>query len=248
MKCFRVRREVPMPMDRWVCISLSKKDCSQTIRAISARFQNKPGFVKRIKPSAESLSVLLCKESDFSSGELAEHVSSLGLDSAETFVADVPAAEPKTEAEVKTAQSVWPCAVKCTEVPPEVPDFVRAAVPEISKKREKCAVSCTILESESEGTYTVFSGTKESENIFEHSIIRMVRTVSKSTNGYLCTGKTVVLSGEPCLVCGMALVHGRVKKVYIAGMESSDGPYSRHSIHENKSLNHRIEVYKLAER
>ncbi|KAM9989442.1 hypothetical protein ACTFIY_005474 [Dictyostelium cf. discoideum] len=61
---------------------------------------------------------------------------------------------------------------------------------------------------------------------------------------YLATNFHLYITKEPCLMCSMALVHSRVKRV-VYGSSSRDGGLGSYlKIHTEKSLNHRFEVYK----
>ncbi|KAI5192903.1 tRNA-specific adenosine deaminase 3 [Nematocida minor] len=250
MECVRIRRPSAIEGEKWVGVSIGKKDSSEIIRSISFYFKNKPKFIKRIKPGDDVLEILLCREREYSQEKDFEFLSSLGIENQRMFTVEVPKIEPKTAREIEIAQAMWPCTIvkpqieECSTVPAEVERIIKKEK-RCSSVDEGCAESSIILEDKK--VYTVFSGIKEGEDsVFEHSVIRMVQNISRSTKDYLCTGKTVILSGEPCLVCGMALVHGRVRAIYIAGKKSEDGPYTKYSIHENKSLNHRIEVYMVS--
>ncbi|KAN0006734.1 hypothetical protein ACTFIU_004925 [Dictyostelium citrinum] len=61
---------------------------------------------------------------------------------------------------------------------------------------------------------------------------------------YLATNFHLYITKEPCVMCSMALVHSRVKRV-VYGSSSRDGGLGTYlKIHTEKSLNHRFEVYK----
>lgn len=60
---------------------------------------------------------------------------------------------------------------------------------------------------------------------------------------YLCTGYDVYLTAEPCLMCAMALVHSRARRIFY-GCPSPDGALgSRLKLHTVANLNHHYEVY-----
>uniref|UniRef100_A0A8C1RS35 Adenosine deaminase tRNA specific 3 n=1 Tax=Cyprinus carpio TaxID=7962 RepID=A0A8C1RS35_CYPCA len=60
---------------------------------------------------------------------------------------------------------------------------------------------------------------------------------------YICTGYDLYVTGEPCVMCAMALVHTRIKRVFY-GAPSTDGAFrTKYKIHLQKDLNHHFEVY-----
>ncbi len=64
---------------------------------------------------------------------------------------------------------------------------------------------------------------------------------------YLCTGYDCYLIREPCIMCAMALVHSRVRRIVFCVADHQDGalgggPYC---LHGQRSLNHHYRVYHL---
>lgn len=78
-----------------------------------------------------------------------------------------------------------------------------------------------------------------------------------SDKSYLCTDCDVLLRFEPCLMCAMALLHSRVKRVFYYEEEEKDSgsgcsiqckndkPFSKIGLHEIQSLNHHFTVHKI---
>jgi tRNA-specific adenosine deaminase 3 len=69
---------------------------------------------------------------------------------------------------------------------------------------------------------------------------------STHTESYLCTGFDVYLAYEPCVMCAMALVHSRVRRV-IYGLSNAEAGAlgTLYHLHTKRSLNHRYRVFKL---
>jgi tRNA-specific adenosine deaminase 3 len=63
---------------------------------------------------------------------------------------------------------------------------------------------------------------------------------------YLCTGYSIYLLNEPCLMCSMALIHSRAKRVFYHRSKSDGALGSMTKLHTNRNLNHRYEAFHVA--
>lgn len=64
---------------------------------------------------------------------------------------------------------------------------------------------------------------------------------------YLCTGLELYCTLEPCIMCAMALLHSRIKRVlFIKRNPSRGGLGSKIFLHEDPRLNHRFRVFQAS--
>lgn len=65
------------------------------------------------------------------------------------------------------------------------------------------------------------------------------RCLERESEEYLCQDCDVVLTKEPCIMCAMALVHSRVRRIAFRDSDGAFGGFGgRIALHHCKSLNH----------
>lgn len=65
---------------------------------------------------------------------------------------------------------------------------------------------------------------------------------------YLCTGFDMYLTDEPCLMCSMALVHSRVRRIFFKNDNAESGALgggNQLKLHGVKELNHHYQVFRV---
>ncbi|KHN69062.1 hypothetical protein CWI42_100460 [Ordospora colligata] len=153
----------------------------------------------------------------------------------------VPKFQPITNEQYHRSALVWPCNKlnKAKESLDTV--YIQAMMDALSMQHYNTDVKCSKVCLIANGCDSVCIHC-DTDDILGHSIFKAVDEVSKSQLSYLCTGLDVFLLNEPCLSCSMALVHGRIRRVFFVN-QNANGPFSLLKMNYNKNLNHRYPVY-----
>lgn len=238
--------ERKMEFTEGIAIEIKEHEISQRIKE---KHEIIPRYLKRIKKeciqSADSpiQKIYLLK----SVTENKNSISSNDLKEDEVIV-KIPAFEPITKEQFQDANNVWPSHfynhitedIDQKSINEKLSIFFDRFVDYLIKQSntvEFCSSICMIFD-ENKLISTEF----DEDFIIKHAIITSIRSVSMSKRGYLCTGYTAFLFQEPCLSCAMALVHGRIKNVFIL-RRLNEGSFSKYKLNYNRFLNHRFNVY-----
>ena len=71
--------------------------------------------------------------------------------------------------------------------------------------------------------------------------------IPEASAGYLLNSFDVYVKYEPCIMCAMALVHSRVRRVFFNKLSSKGALQTLAQLHIMEELNHAFEVYRMIE-
>jgi tRNA-specific adenosine deaminase 3 len=75
-------------------------------------------------------------------------------------------------------------------------------------------------------------------------VVKKKRALDEPNYGYLCTGLEIFIYQEPCVMCSMALVHSRIKRLFFLKKNISNGGItSKYNLSMHKNLNHHFKSY-----
>lgn len=76
-----------------------------------------------------------------------------------------------------------------------------------------------------------------------HAEILALRDAAEAVGSWRLDGSTLVVTLEPCLMCGGALVNSRIDRVVYGAPDMKAGAcYSLYNVCDDPRLNHRVEV------
>lgn len=79
-----------------------------------------------------------------------------------------------------------------------------------------------------------------------HAVIVAIAQIGKipREQQFLLNGLDIYCAVEPCVMCAMALVHSRIRRVYYSLPHAHGALGSMHNVHTHRSLNHHYSVFK----
>ncbi|EOB12687.1 hypothetical protein NBO_380gi001 [Nosema bombycis CQ1] len=238
------KEEAPILLIKGIAFLIENKDISKTIE----KYKNFkiPDYLKRIKHLDNNKSLFLCCTDHFISTEPGEYYpdddffTKFDFDrSFKYYTVYVPNRRFLNVKEWEAHKSIWPCIFfnKKEE------DLNLNEIKNNFKILENfenpiCSGMCLIVDKQ------IIKKEYDTNDILGHAILNAISDVSQQEINYLCTGLDAYLSHEPCISCAMALVHGRIKRVFIKN-KRKNGPFTKYKLCYNENLNHRYPVYFL---
>ena len=117
-------------------------------------------------------------------------------------------------------------------------------VDNISLRQNKRNLICS--ESPCDLTSCNGNGKRGPEHVSESQPVKKNKTDPSVPDDYLCTGYDIYLAIEPCVMCTMALVHSRIKRIFFGKRREDFGGLIEAKLHEISALNHSFEVYNVS--
>lgn len=107
-----------------------------------------------------------------------------------------------------------------------------------------CSIGCMIVDPK---TKKIIYNAADTDNVLGHAILKAVTEVSKMNVSYLCTGLDMFMIKECCSSCAMALIHGRIGRVFFLqksfNNSESKGSFTDMRLFCKKEFNHKFLVY-----
>lgn len=219
--------------------------------------------LKRVRRSGARLEVILSSEQGWTKygHEIGEKLGWSG-DLCCTRVCDVPAEAPQCMRELYEWGNVWPLKLRRPrQADDALTDTERCSVIRYSRivasmKRNQHDVAALIVDPAKDEIAASYVDTQSASSVGAHRISHAVmqcvheharphRARGDGSHGnttYLCTGLDCYTTREPCIMCAMALVHARIRRLYVLKLRDDGGGIGA-QIHRERLLNHRYHAY-----
>lgn len=230
----QIKKKLPILLSEASVITIQSKEISLFLLSLQGNeFFEIPGHLKRARKIDKDFSNILLKMGKHPGFETVMVPSSNDFENKEEFT---------------HYNRIWPVSwYPHKEVSLDL-DYIYKFSSQILEKYSKnedfdCASRCFIVDPENK---KIMSENSSIDRIF-HPILELISITSKKNASigvnYLCTGMDVFLSREPCQSCAMALIHGRIRRVFY--YKSMTGVFEKKFFHEIKSFNHRFQVFRF---
>ncbi|XP_054169083.1 probable inactive tRNA-specific adenosine deaminase-like protein 3 [Oppia nitens] len=233
--------------------------------------------LKRINSKDKSIEVIICAK-DYRNSELSEKVNHFlkqnHLLPFNTRV--VPKNNPKNRNQYEKSCQLWPINYhpnkyleKCLNstvfdlISRKIIFELISKVIEFRDKEDNDRKSMVTLVTDSSHNILTICKSDVLKNPLKHSVIVAIDTIADKqcnerqkddnikSDSYLCNGYDFYMSGEPCIMCCMALVHSRISRLFFIDSNDShcndlfdccDKAISLHEFHLLPKLNHHFEI------
>mmetsp|Transcript_921 Transcript_921/g.1428 ORF Transcript_921/g.1428 Transcript_921/m.1428 type:complete len:243 (-) Transcript_921:265-993(-) len=153
-------------------------------------------------------------------------------------VAQVPAVPPLTPQQTKQWSCIWPCIYKQPNILPyeHSPNELDHIYSNLSSlKKNECML------------YLHTTGkswrAKPGNGVLEHSTLKAIEKFPVEGDQYYCNGLWAMFMKEPCVMCGMALVHSRVERLYFVE-KNPQGAFTYWKLHK-QPLNYMYRLFQV---
>ena len=176
---------------------------------------------------------------------------------------NLPTLSPMSRIQYEQCAKLWPCQFKDNrdklyELTPEVETIFTLRIEEMNYNHSTALIfandSTIYLRSSIRHEAIEETVLTPSNSIFSHCVFDLLNKLAEdeiqcgTADRYLATNLDCILLFDPCLMCGMALLHSRINRLFVypiyrnCGMESA---FSDFHLHSQQNLNHRFVVYNV---